>query len=74
MTEAYVKLCLNPHPHGSEQVHAISNIISVLADRGDSIVVDEFAYVHVTECILVPKGLKMLPVSFIRDLWMNIRL
>jgi len=35
----------------------------VLADRGDAIVVDEFAYAHVMECTLVPKGLKIIPVS-----------
>ena len=45
------------------QVHAISNIVAVLADRGDSVVVDEFAYVHVTECILTPRGLNLIPVS-----------
>ena len=54
---------------GATQVHAIYNVVSVLADRGDTIVVDEFAYVHVTECILVPKGLKLLPVSDELNQW-----
>ena len=58
----YIVLTYKINP-GATQVHAIYNIVSVLADRGDTIVVDEFAYVHVTECILVPKGLKLLPVS-----------
>ncbi|GAX76831.1 hypothetical protein CEUSTIGMA_g4277.t1 [Chlamydomonas eustigma] len=43
-------------------VHAISNIVSVLADRGDTIVIDEYAYVHVTECVLLPKGINLLPI------------
>jgi hypothetical protein len=45
------------------QIHAVSNIVAVLADREDTIVIDEYAYVHVTECVLLPRGLNLLPVS-----------
>jgi kynurenine/2-aminoadipate aminotransferase len=43
-------------------VHAVSNLISCLADRGDTLIVDEFTYAHVSECIFLPRGLKLLPI------------
>ena len=43
-------------------MHAISSLITVLTDRGDTLVVDEFTYAHVAECIFLPRGLKLLPV------------
>eukprot|EP00798_Chlamydomonas_sp_ICE-L_P000112 gene112-5523_t len=44
-------------------VHAISCLITCLADRGDFILVDEHTFSHAMECIFIPKGLKILPVA-----------
>ena len=44
-------------------VNGISNIISVLADRGAKIIVDTFSYTHVTESLLSPRGMELLPVG-----------
>jgi len=45
------------------QVHALNCAVSCLCDRGDFIICEEFAYTHAPECIFIPRGLHMLPVS-----------
>eukprot|EP00197_Chlamydomonas_leiostraca_P013196 CAMPEP_0202877360 /NCGR_PEP_ID=MMETSP1391-20130828/30532_1 /ASSEMBLY_ACC=CAM_ASM_000867 /TAXON_ID=1034604 /ORGANISM="Chlamydomonas leiostraca, Strain SAG 11-49" /LENGTH=711 /DNA_ID=CAMNT_0049559387 /DNA_START=199 /DNA_END=2335 /DNA_ORIENTATION=- len=47
----------------SGAVHALNCAISVLCDRGDYVVCEEFAYTHAPECVFKPQGLRMLPVA-----------
>jgi DNA-binding transcriptional MocR family regulator len=47
----------------SGAVNGISNIISVLADRGSRIIVDQYSYTHVTESLLTPRGMELVPVA-----------
>ncbi len=44
-------------------MNALVAAVSCLCDAGDYVLCEEFAYSHAPECVFVPRGLHMLPVS-----------
>jgi DNA-binding transcriptional MocR family regulator len=37
-------------------------LVSLLLDRGDSVLMEEYTYPHMLECVAAPKGLHVLPL------------
>lgn len=61
-THFHAILTTSPTSHLSPCVPALQMLVSLLLDRGDSLLLEEYSYPHMLECVVAPKGLTAVPL------------